>query len=166
MCDNFIINWGDIPTWLSAVGTVGALFVALKLLNEDLKDRREIRKKALENDARKVSCWYEQSKKYATVWVQNMSEEPVYNLVANIGSADADLNAFPDLDNKHMGIVFGILGPSQKQDYKVEDERYFSGSHFPDIAQIAVEFTDSKDSHWRRCENGELKQIKHRKPFD
>lgn len=47
--------WGDIPSWLSAIGTVGALFTALWLLREDLKDRRENRTADRERTARRIS---------------------------------------------------------------------------------------------------------------
>ncbi len=166
MSNPCVINWGDVPTWVSAIGSIATLLIALWLLYVDLKDRREAKGNLDSADARKVSAWYEPSKTGITIFVQNMSEEPVYYLVVNVGNADSNLNTFPDPSNRHMDIMFGTLGPLQKQDYKITDERYFSGSHFPDIANIAVEFTDCKGVHWRRFETGELRKIPHRKPFD
>lgn len=163
--DNSI--WGDVPSWLSAIGTVGSLLAAFWLLREDLKDRRAQRKSAVECDARKISCWCEVvSEKHAILWVQNLSDEPVYNLVGYVGNSNADFNSFPDPENKYMDVVFGLVAPQQKLNYKIDDKRYFSGLQFPDLPQVAIEFTDAQEVHWRRDENGVVKIISHRRPFD
>ena len=160
--------WGDIPSWLSAIGTVGSLVAAFWLLKEDLKDRRAIRKSQAENVARKISSWCDVlSDERAILWVQNLSDEPVYNLVSYVGGAHSDLDALPDHENKYMEVVFGLVPPQQKIDFQIDDRRMeFNRSPFPNLPQVAVEFTDAQEVHWRRDQNGKIIKINHRRPFD
>jgi len=39
MCD-WVINWGDVPTWIGAIGALGAVFWAIFLYSNSLRDQR------------------------------------------------------------------------------------------------------------------------------
>jgi hypothetical protein len=158
--------WGDVPAWISAIGTVGALWVAMWLLFEDLKDRRASREADKQRVARRLSGWCEVKGDKAILWIQNLSEEPAYDVVGYVGKTGTNLESLPDPDNVYMEPVFGVVPPGQKLDFKIDDRRFFASDIFPDIPAVAIEFTDANGLHWRRLANGELKNIPHRRPFD
>jgi hypothetical protein len=159
--------WGDIiPSWLSALGTVGALFAALWLFREELHDRRANRRADRERTARRVAGWCDTTREPAKLWVQNLANEPVYDVVAYVGKRGTDLSALPDEENRYMEPVFGVVPPGQKLDFEISDATLVSGAAFPDIPAVAVEFTDANGIHWRRREDGSLHEIRSRRPFD
>jgi len=53
-------NFGDVPSWVGAIGTVGALGVSLALIYLQGKDRRKDRMEQLASQARLVSAWTEE----------------------------------------------------------------------------------------------------------
>jgi hypothetical protein len=71
------VEVGTVADWIAAVGTVGALIVALSLLWREQRDRRTAQ-------ARLVSTWVSEvavadsSEHPLSVIVQNRSNEPVY----------------------------------------------------------------------------------------
>ena len=46
MCD-WVINWGDVPTWIGAVGALGAVFWAIYLYSKSLRDNRRAQARLL-----------------------------------------------------------------------------------------------------------------------
>lgn len=100
------------------------------------------------------------------LWVQNLADEPVYDVVAYVGKRGTNLSALPEADNRYMEPVFGVVPPDQKLDFDITDSTLISGAPFPDIPAVAVEFTDAKGIHWRRREDGTLREISSRRPFD
>ncbi len=125
-----------------------------------------MRKAGEEQNARRVSCWCDGDAVNAILWVQNLSEEPIYNTVCYFGNSDTNLDLLSDEDNRYMEIVFGVVPPQQKIDFKVGDSNLYEGKHFPGIPNTAIEFTDAQGVHWRRNEDGILKRISFRRPFD
>lgn len=158
--------WGDIASWFSAVGTVGALGVAMWLLIEDLRDRRNNRELEKRRVARRISGWCDTKDDHAILWIQNLAEEPAYDVVGYVGKAGTDLEVLPEEGNLYMEPVFGVVPPGTKLDFRIDDKRFYSGDIFPDIPAVAVEFTDPDGNHWRRLSDGSLKQIQFRRPFD
>lgn len=158
--------WGDVPSWFSAIGTVGALLAALWLLREDLRDRRANRRADRERTARRISGWCDMDTEPARLWVQNLAEEPVYDVVAYVGKRGTNLSALPEPENRYMEPVFGVIPPGQKLDFEISDSALISEAPFPDIPSVAVEFTDPNGVHWRRLEDGSLREIAFRRPFD
>lgn len=159
--------WGDIPSWLSAIGTVGSLAVAMWLLYEDLQDRREQRRLEREYLPRKMVSWVElRGEDSAILWVQNLSNEPAFDVVAYAGKSGTDLEGLPDAENVYIEPVFGIIPPQTKLDYPLEDKKHYQGSHFPDIPVSAIEFTDCNGNHWRRLADGKIVEKKSRRSYD
>ena len=90
------MNYGDLPTWLASIGTVGALGAALWQIGTERKRRLEQearnRELARREQARRVACWPGADDtpgpmdpwwggSNTTVELVNGSDEPVYNLV-------------------------------------------------------------------------------------
>lgn len=162
------LSASDWASWLSAIGTVGAFAVALWLLYIQLQDRKVTALEIIEKNARKISGWCDIEKNKAVLWVQNLSDEPVYNLVAYVGKMGVDLEALPEPENMYIEPVFGIVPPGTKLDFAIDKgmQSYIKSEHFPDIPEIAIEFTDANEQHWRRLQTGKIKKIEFRRPFD
>ena len=154
-----------ILEWLSAIGTVGAFCVSLWLLWVQIEESKKRRSDELANTAKHISGWCDLTDDSATLWVQNLSKEPVYYLVAYIGKFGTDLELLSEPDNIYMDAVFGTVPPEAKLDLLV-DKCFVTGERFPDIPEVAIEFTDATGAHWRRTSDGKLNQIKGRRPFD
>jgi hypothetical protein len=89
------INYGDLPTWLASVGTVGALGAALWQIRTERNRRHEQeardRELARREQARRISCWpgdegtLRPSDMFGgsstPIELVNGSDEPVYELV-------------------------------------------------------------------------------------
>ena len=77
------VDWGSVPEWFAAIGTVGALFVALILLRNELADRRRAAEVGDHRPADGVFAWAE-PRTDAGGWqtfVLNRSDEPIYDAV-------------------------------------------------------------------------------------
>lgn len=158
--------WGDVASWISAIGTAGALLIAMLLLRIESKERLAQRESMKRNVARKISGWCEVNNDHAVLWIQNLSDEPVYYVVGYIGKQWTNLEDLPDDDNEYIETVYGTVPPGTKLDYRIEDVKYFKRGLFPDIPEVAIEFTDANGLHWRRLSNGKLIHLVCRRPFD
>jgi len=156
----------DYAAWLSAIGTVGALLVALILLSYEVYDRHRNRQADRERVARKISAWCDTVKTPLALWIQNLADEPIYDAVAYIGRMGTNLERLPDPDTVYQEVVFGIIPPGQRIDSNDVERDLVTGGPFPDLPEVAVEFTDSSGLHWRRLANGTLKNVSTRRPFD
>jgi hypothetical protein len=162
------LNLQDLASWLSAIGTVGAFFVALWLLFIQMQDRKATALETEKKNARKISAWCDIEDNKMALWVQNLSDEPVYYLVAYVGKMGVDLEALPEPENMYIEPVFGTVPPGTKLDFIIDQnmQKYIKGEQFPDIPEVAIEFTDTNEKHWRRLQTGQIKKIDFRRPFD
>ncbi len=159
------INWAE---WLSAIGTIGAFGVSLFLLWMQQRDNQKISREKDSTQARQISVWIGESKsssKYKKLWVQNLSEEPIYHLVARYGKMGVDFNKLPATNNNYIDLVWGNLPPKAKESETISAE-FVSGDYFPDIPSVEIEFTDANSKHWRRNAMGNIENIRFRKPID
>jgi hypothetical protein len=73
-------EWGTVPDWVSAFGTLAAFAVALRLLAKELAARREAEDDRRSEQARRVAVWALWAgvrPPRHTLMVRNNSEEPV-----------------------------------------------------------------------------------------
>lgn len=151
------MNWGSVPDWLAAVGTVGALFVALALLCREMKDRRHAAEMADRKPADGVFAWVE-PRTDAGGWqtfVLNRSDQPVYDAVVY----------FTPLTDPPLPTVESVWGTVPPGDPRPGDR---FGDHPTDlfgIPTVEIEFTDGRGRHWRRDADGQLRRLEHRSPF-
>lgn len=155
------INWGDVPTWVGAVGAIGAFVVYYLLLKGELLQRQEEVELRRSYTPRRTAAWTDGPN---SLVIQNGGDEPVFALVVYVGRMGTDFN-----DVEQMGswyeLVVGTMGPGTKFDETVS-ETYTAGEHFPDIPEVAIEFTDCNGTHWRREPGGKLHTIKTRRSYD
>jgi hypothetical protein len=85
-----LVNLGDVPSWVEAIGTIGAFAVSLALIYEQGKDRRKDRLEQLTAQARLVSAWVEEplirTKTYPklVVVVENGSSQVIHAVSISI----------------------------------------------------------------------------------
>jgi hypothetical protein len=160
------IMWEQILAWISGIGTLGTLLIAIRLLWDHHRDRKVLLAERKSAVARKISAWCDSAGEVPVLYVQNLSDEPVYDLVAYVGRMDADLTTLPGPTNRYIEPVFGIIPPNAKLDFKIADRDLIEGSHFPDLPAIALEFTDPNGVFWRRESDGLIHETRFRRPFD
>src|SRR6266545_2917710 len=71
------LQWGDIPTWLAAIGTVGGLFYALRLFRREAQTGRQRDEDRLRELARFVAVWINEK---GTLTMRNGGPEPAYDV--------------------------------------------------------------------------------------
>jgi hypothetical protein len=167
--ERICMKFGDFPSWVAAVGTVGALVAALWQIRTERHARKrleeEVRSQARRAQAVGISAWIpattgwraeveSESPTYVAA-LFNHSEEPVYMAIASLvsiqgagpsasrGDGRYENRAF--LDTIPPGRYVAILGPY---------DSWPSGRAGVDLA-----FTDAAGVHWLRRANGALEEI-------
>jgi hypothetical protein len=177
---NEIISWlKSIPAdWFSAVGTVGALFVALILLGFQTRDRVRDARERHRAHAELISGALGPIERAdpkvpqggrTAIDLFNSSLSPVYRLVVGIvdiqGTAPRTLEAWLDLGRNRGGVgqvslpmtTVSILPPGTFRVWIPGTDHTASMGARPG-AELA--FTDRAGKHWIRRANGELKELK------
>jgi hypothetical protein len=167
-------EWGTIPDWVTAFGTLAAFFVALRLLAKELAARREYEEDRRRDQARLVNAWLAYKtygRRPGRVAGKNRSEKSVYDLTATTVTAgspwvsdpeslwlgsDEDLpDASPDLRKVHaQRIQWPILNPGETREYVSSDPDSSHG-----YVVIGLFFTDSRGRLWKRLPNGTLTEV-------
>jgi hypothetical protein len=138
------VDWGDVPGWLSAVGTVGAFSIALVIYRQVVSDRR------LEQ-ARKVSAWSgavvgtpDGRHVRVELWVRNLSDELISDVSARLVTLeDQDIGPAPK-EWRYPGI-----GPGGEVRFEMVERRDL-GWEGIDAARVRLYFTDAAGRRWRR----------------
>lgn len=108
------LQYGSVPDWLSAFGTLIAVFGLLREVSLSRRDRRVALAENLERDAqelqskreeqvRRVSCWLEDGEEHqdlrnATAVVSNASEMAIYQ-------AELHLVGAPDIPGRRIRVI-------------------------------------------------------------
>lgn len=136
------MSWGSVPDWVAAVGTVGALLVALFLLKREIDDRRARQRKNDMKPATQVFGWVVAKDDSWGLKVQNNGDEPVFDLV---------FYATPPVglgQPTTRQVLFGTVPPKIVLDgeyHEHPDEREDLLFGFP---SVEIEFTDGRGRHW------------------
>lgn len=158
------VNWGDVPSWVAAIGTVGALFAALLQIRNERLERKKIE---VQEQAAEVSTWIsnELSSEMTNVIIQNTSTNPIYDVVLTIVIASGsgprtgeEVAALPEqreLSVPSLRRASSIIPPGR---YVTEIPADWGGMNRKPGAEIA--FTDKSGNHWVRRQNGKLEQLK------
>lgn len=134
------VDWGNVPTWISAVGSTGALSATVGIIWRD-------HRKAERADPAALSCWTspleERDRNSSEYWhdnvhAQNNAVRPLYELIVLTWSA--------------VAVEFGPVQPMQRVLHPGES----CGTHVDRPADphgpvpAAVAFRDSDGTHWLR----------------
>jgi hypothetical protein len=158
-------DWGTVPDWLAAVGTLAAFAVALRLLAKELAARRQYEEDRRRGQARLVAAWTStpsMSRRLGDkpsmfdVIVRNGSDEPIYAVVLTM-LAPTFYRKPPTGPHVGGGVAFeaayGVLGPH-------DEERVTHVVESTSPGPVRVTFTDSQGYRWRRHPMGELELLK------
>jgi hypothetical protein len=156
--------WGDIPTWVTAIGTVGAVIVALYFSGRDSRARaRERRMHQAEN----VTAWLGppdfhdgdlSQRPSVNVSILNDSSQLAYRVIATVtpvrGTVPADWRAKGNYFPEDFRVFIGELAPGTT----IRTLPYAGGGHHIRWA-IELAFRDAAGRTWVRGTDGRLKQI-------
>jgi hypothetical protein len=153
------VIWGDLATWVAAVGTVGAVVVALWLASRDSRERaRGERRRQAETVTAWISGGYSlvagENRFVAPVAVQNGSSQLVYRFIASLVQDLRGQESSPQPGLKWRVFV-GELPPGRSQ-FTIEHPG--GGMHFR--AGIELAFQDAAGRWWVRKGNGRLDEIR------
>jgi hypothetical protein len=178
------IRLGDLPAWVAAVGTVGALIAALVQIKRE-RDRRirqeeKDREERHQEQARLVSGWvgtyepvpWDDPDNPAPIvrypmYLQNSSNEPIYNVLTTVVTLQAagtprtgeEWSAYVESMSEHEVMIprttAVILPPGRWRVWVVSEP--VSAMQVRLAAEVA--FTDRSGVHWVRRSDGALEQL-------
>jgi hypothetical protein len=143
------VQWGNAPSWLSAIGTVLALGISLSLFRTQIMDRRRQQAERRIAQARLVSAWMEDvdlgSGPYPALVlaVRNGSDQAVYSV---------SLSAAVGVRGTFVRWL-SSMGPGEEREVRVS----LPAPPRSDETTPAILFTDSAGVQWLRTWAGELK---------
>jgi hypothetical protein len=157
-------DWGTVPDWLAAVGTLAAFAVALRLLAKELAARREQEEDRRREQASRVACWLEivedpdwpprhwapdKPVRAVAAVLQNGSEEPVYDCRVHI---ELDPGASGKLvsGDRQYSLEERTLPPGRTQ-----RSVSFPREDLPP-ASTRMSFRDAAGRRWTRYPDGRL----------
>lgn len=145
------ISWGDIPTWLAAIGTTSAVSVALL---QSRVQSRTAQARSRRHQAEQVSGWYGGDLDGRSDLVfRNGSEHPIHEVVVSL-----TLNGVPapptQVGGDEFRRVFLVLPPGT---FRLQVSSGWHGMHRRPGVEIS--FTDGTgEVHWIRRANGVLEE--------
>jgi hypothetical protein len=180
-------NWGDAPTWVAAVGTVGTLVAALVQINSERRRRRaqeeQERTERHRAQARLIAAMVGPKKGAvgiegkSAIDLVNGSEEPVYQLVVGIvciqGTCPESLEKFLEFQKQRneqepgsfLTVPITTVSILPHGTFRV----WITGTGWSGVlsgrAGAEIAFTDRAGSHWIRRADGQLKELL-KAPFD
>lgn len=151
-------DWGDVPTWISAVTTAGALAAAAWVVVIELRRERRSEEASRSEQAAKVAAWcehvdYRHPRVYefsgggdpeVVGWgltIHNGSDLPVYEAVVGVAA-----------ETSRSLVLVGALPPGYRrvpmpEDVTILDAKYGSAS-------LTVSFRDAAGTRWIRGASG------------
>ncbi len=152
------INWGDLPTWVAAVGTVGAVIVALVLSGRE--GRRQIRAQR-RHQAELVTGWLSGNSRSSSetqqmlrrVDLQNASSQLVYHVIISLVITRGAGTIQREYGTEYRTFL-GELPPGKRS---TEIEHGDGGMMMRFGIELA--FRDAAGRSWLRDADGLLKEI-------
>lgn len=158
-------DWGSVPDWLAAIGTLAAFGVALRLLAKELDARREQEEDRRRAQARLVNAWptmkWRESDGEAESWfvVVNASDEPVYQVKVTVVPRDSGFAADPEAARGQVPTIEEDLPlplrPQETSERWAPAESKLGTWH----VVLGLSFTDSMGRRWKRYPDGRLVEL-------
>ena len=156
------LDAGSFPEWFSAIGTVGAVIVALYVSIIDRKRRVAQNRR---EQAEKIGVWKtHRSGAYQldTIYISNASHMPIFDIVISYGSSYGSEARYVTGDSQQI-LMIKIPPGLRKIDPSKNPIKKRSRNHL--TQGIAISFRDSNGLFWRRDASGVLIETK-RHPFE
>ena len=153
-----MLEAGSFAEWVSGIGTLLAVLVAMAIATRDARVREKTEK---QHQAEQVSAWpvyFGLRNKKAFVLIANNSSLPVYDVAISYGAAYGAGGKY--LTGSKMNRVVSLVPPGQ---YFIDSPKHPGhGMHVK--LGISISFRDSGGKFWRRDATGTLEEIVHH-PF-
>lgn len=165
------IRWGDVPTWVAAIGTSGALILAVLGSNGERRTRRRREEAERRAQARLVTveAGIGRSSKSGEIWtvagyaiVHNRSDEPITDLMIKIEMRAAAEWRNYRVEPRSVPLTLPIVDAHAS---RTVDAPFRVPSAAPP-GMIGVEeaatayFTDHAGLRWARSSNGEIEEVR------
>lgn len=167
------MRWGDVATWVQAVGTVAAFWIAFWQIRTERRARQAGEHVQRERDhrsqAERVSAWYGgqelppdadyDSQDTTVISVLNRSDEPVYEAVITMvyiqGAAPHTGEAWSEIAPQDAPReVWAVLPPGERRVTMPGGWGILTGRVGAEIA-----FTDRAGASWVRRATGALEEL-------
>lgn len=158
-----LIDWGSVPEWLAAIGTVGAVIVALVIAFRDSRQRARAERSA---QADNITAWQSvvgrgTFNERAHINLSNSSSLPIYDIALSYGAPYGEGARFQTGASKQIFLLRLPPGKCQVRELpkvpKLDKPQYELG--------ISISFRDSYGRFWRRDASGVLTETRNH-PFD
>ncbi len=157
-------EWGTVPDWVTAFGTLAAFAVALRLLAKELTIRREAEEDRRREQARLVSAWTREPALTTAggltlaVIARNGSAEPIYQVHVVLVSPNSIHADDPEAATGQIGTVEvsrPILPPGEASEGSFP---MFLGGERTGLVPgpVGISFTDAAGRRWKRYPDGRL----------
>jgi hypothetical protein len=162
-------DWGTVPDWLAAIGTVAAFGVTYRLLRKELAAHRLYEEDRRRAQGRLVNAWLElrwRSNSEAEPWftVKNASDEPVYQVKITIVPAGSRFAADPEAARGQTDMIVGgeyrQLLPQESRQQSIDDVEWTFATW---ALVLGLSFTDSRGLRWERSPDGSLTEVTKRR---
>jgi len=155
-----MILWGDVPTWVAAVGTVGSLVAGGVLLSQQGRQITDQRRSDSKSQAKLVSAWpvsvtsiTQKSApgkpvERAEITLQNGSDEPIWRCKIWVWSG------FTLHPVDRQGALYQLVVPKTLHSVAILfNGEPHSGAELP---PVVIMFDDAAGLHWARNAQGQL----------
>jgi hypothetical protein len=153
-------EWGTVPDWVTALGTILAFLVALRLLAKELAAHHEAEEDRRRAQVRLVAGWVTPPRPdpqapanfVFDLVIRNASEEPIYDLNAVMVPPNGPHANDPEAAPPTVGaarIQRGTLPPDEYVEL-----RFRMVPTMPGI--LGMSFTDAAGRRWKRYPDGRL----------
>jgi hypothetical protein len=149
--------WGDVPTWLAAIGTCGAVIVSLWLTKQsDMRMERKERRR----QAELVTAWLGPEQPVGngllqTIVIQNSSAQSIYLMIASLVSIQGAFRETAVGDSRGYCSTVGQIPPG------THTTSIKSGGHGMNKKfGVELAFQDATGVFWLRHGDGRLEEVK------
>lgn len=175
-------HWGDVPTWVAAVGTVGTLAAALWQIRNE-RNRRLIADDQLRHErrleqARLVAAYLGEKEipdvapdqrtletGRTAIYIANNSSEPVYSVVVGLmfiqGAGPRSLEAMIQMNREQYSRQGPVTTVNDLPGglYRVWIRRSSWDGILSGRSGVEIAFTDRAGAHWVRRAAGSLEEL-------
>jgi hypothetical protein len=156
-------RWGDYPTWLAAIGTVGAVFTAVVIAGRDARERRRERER---QQAELITAWLDQIGGPTTaglvlpvIAIVNGSQQLAYRVIASLvpvrGAITDDFRQRMEREGEAFRVFVGELPPG-RTNRQVE----YPGGGMQIRFAVELALRDAAGRSWVRTAQGDLQRIR------
>jgi hypothetical protein len=155
------LQWGDFPTWLAAIGTIGAVLVALGLALAEGRRREQANRR---RQAESVTAWLddlviavevsEGSPAPSGLVIQNGSNQLIYQVIANLVVTQGGGTVPRETGYQCRRFISHV--PPGRMDSMIDLR---GGIGVMTRWGVELVFRDSAGRSWLRGVDGELKEL-------